>query len=180
MILIPSYGIGFVVLTAAQDGRALNPLSEAVLAKVVPAMGEVVRQEAEESYVERYKSVAGDVEPNLTLSIDDGPGMRGNGLYSNQSDTLTALKVIQQSSVVVPSGLSNVWRIYPAGWGPTRQDLIRDQNGKEVKVDVEEPRLGFDPMPLVNKQQREQSGLLRVGKGGFRDAVGSSQALDSV
>ena len=180
MILIPSYGIGVIVLTAGPTGRALEAVSEAVVAKVIPAVDEVARRQARRVYAESYESIGREVEMNFTVSIDDGPGMRVKELHRNGSDILFALRVIQQSSVVVASRLSEEWRVYPARWGAARQETIRDQNRNERRVDVEEWRLNFNPTPLIREQERKESGLLRAGKGVFKDAVGSWLGIDSV
>lgn len=138
MIVVPRYGLGIVVLTAGPSGTPVEGVSEAVMAKLLPAIHEAGRIQARNMYAGEYEGVSTPtkmddrsnsddemgVKMNFSVSIDDGPGLRVTSLFRNDTDILASLRLIQQSSIVVAAGLADDWRIYPAGWGPLRTETI--------------------------------------------------------
>ena len=94
-ILIEQYGIGIVVLTAG-PGEVLNPLAEAILATIVPAAEEEARVQAKK-YVGNFSTPSNttpELATNLSLSIDQGPGIKIDHFYHNNSDMLEGIKIL--------------------------------------------------------------------------------------
>ncbi|KAI9750660.1 MAG: hypothetical protein M4579_006373 [Chaenotheca gracillima] len=99
--LIDEYGIGFNVLVAG-DTLALNQIVEALLATFIPVIEKTTREEANTTYSGLYTN---DTSPgaNLTLSIDDGPGLKIDGLYRNGSEILSTLQTVRSQSLGFPA-----------------------------------------------------------------------------
>ncbi|ETN45173.1 uncharacterized protein HMPREF1541_10050 [Cyphellophora europaea CBS 101466] len=166
VVLVPSVGVGVVVLTAGEAGArataALQAVSEAVVARVVSGAEAVARLQARGVYEGEYVLESGEVEVegNATLRVaEDGPGVRVQGLFRNGSDVLEAIQTIFAQSVVGGGVLSDEWRIYPAGV----EERVVEGDGEEVVL--EDWRLGIEPVT------EEAKGVLaEAGHGVFKEA----------
>jgi len=87
--IIDEYGIAFVVLTAGA-AEAMYPISDAVLATVVPAVDEAARQQAEK-YTGLFSGEANGVVVNATVELDsDSIVIRS--LYRDGHDMLAGIQ----------------------------------------------------------------------------------------
>jgi hypothetical protein len=106
--VIEQYGVGYSILTAGAKGiEAQQPLNEALLATLMPAIEEATRAEAH-AYV---GSFTGD--GFLKVEMDDGPGLVLANLSRNGSDILDAIKILYDSQFVSLGLLSSQMRLYP-------------------------------------------------------------------
>jgi hypothetical protein len=188
-ILVPQYGLGIVVLTAGPTGYIVDAISEAVVAAMVPAFDQAARAQARTSHAGVYEgtsSTMGESVPmNFTVGVDEGPGLRVRELFRNGTDILESLRLIQQSGIVVASGLAEDWRLYPSSYEDLRTEnvtipLQNSGTGEEVQVDVQEWRITALPTPLVSEEEKSNTPLLRVGKNVFADSVSSWMFVDGV
>jgi hypothetical protein len=111
--LIPSYGIGFVVIAAgpAFGDPTFTILTEAVLAALFPAVEDATRAEAVDAgYTGRFS--AGN-DSWVEFTIDDGPGLVVEGWHSRGVDFLQSLDTLYGAAYGVSfQGLK--WRVYPS------------------------------------------------------------------
>lgn len=167
VMLVPAFRIGVTVLTATEAGdtRGLNAVSEAVLATVVRGAEEAARLEADQKFSGEYLA-EGEVDGNITLRVDEGPGLRVEGLFRNGSDILASIEGIFQQSVVGGAMLNDEWRLYPTG-------IVNEVDEDGKKVVLEDWRLGFEPIPA------EMEGMLaEAGKGIFEGADSAWLRID--
>lgn len=113
MVLIPDYELGLTVLVAG-DTSALNPLAEATIKTLLPAIDRIGQAQAVSRYAGTYKSAA-PLNSSIQLTVDDGPGLRIANWISNGSDILQ-----EYGSFFHPpsTGIDDVVvdaRLYPTG-----------------------------------------------------------------
>jgi hypothetical protein len=112
--LLPSYGIGFVVLTAgpAYGDPTFTILTEAVLAALFPALEDATRAEAVDAgYTGRFS--AGN-DSWVELGMDSGPGLAVEGWYSRGVDYLQSLNTLYGAAAGGIGSLNFTWRAYPS------------------------------------------------------------------
>jgi hypothetical protein len=157
MAVIDQYGIGLTILSAGGIGNeALNPLTDAILATLVPAVEDATREHAQK-YTGKYH-VSGDVsspyqdEPevpaSIVLDIDDGPGLRVQSLTRNGTDMLAAIQTIWNAQLVSPGVLNTDFRMYPM---EIEECTTQEVNGQNISVIKEDWRMIIGPRPLPLK-----------------------------
>ena len=167
---VDEYGIGIVALTAGPKG-VLDSVTEAAMSLVVEAADEEARKQAQ-VYVGNYSTTiedVGRVEAQMSIEIDDGPGLRITNLARNGSDMLEAIRILFISNAAVGSDLSPTeWRMYPT-------EIRRMAHVVEYGGDVmlEDWRLGIEPIAFDVKSGLPSEGI-------FRDALASWPMLDSI
>ncbi|KEZ42140.1 hypothetical protein SAPIO_CDS6190 [Scedosporium apiospermum] len=111
--IIDEYGIAFVVLTAGA-AEAMYPISDAVLATVVPAVDEAARQQAEK-YTGLFSGEANGVVVNATVELDsDSIVIRS--LYRDGHDMLAGIQEIFKYAYGDMLGLRvETPRLFPTG-----------------------------------------------------------------
>jgi hypothetical protein len=114
-VLLPSYGIGFIVLTASQEG-AWPPyvLSEALLTAAVPAVEEAAKEEmAQAKYLGRFLDPGGNGSW-AELEMDDGPGLVLSALWSRGVKFAENMRLFPTEIVRrVEGGEEEEWAIVP-------------------------------------------------------------------
>jgi CubicO group peptidase (beta-lactamase class C family) len=153
-ILIEQYGVGIVILTAGSE----DPLAEAVLATLVPAVEEETRSQANE-YVGNFSTpfhTSLELATNLSLSIDDGPGLKLDYLFHNNSNILDAIKAIWDGQLVNLGPLSPEFRIYPSDI--TWQSTL-NVSGTVKQVIEEDWRLSLQPLRQTPASELPSQGV---------------------
>lgn len=149
MGIISEYGIGFTILTAGLPD-AINPLAEALLSVFVPAVEEAARDEAE-AYIGNFSTpINATLKSNLTLGIDDGPGLKTTEFFSNSTDMLAGLTALRGfwPGSFGPPPLD--FRIYPAGISETTRSNETIGTGTLTREDW---RIVMDPLLGPNESQ---------------------------
>ena len=91
-VLVPDYNFGFSVLTASNFGEASTALvvygiSDMVASAVLPALEDIARTQANATFAGHYvASSQEDLNSSLTITVDDGPGLRVTQWTSNGTD----------------------------------------------------------------------------------------------
>lgn len=128
IVVVPDYGIGASILASGSgddpDGMALA-LFDILSEIVIPAVDEIMRDEAKGRYVGRYEAVTNTegTESSLSLLMDDGPGLK-IGDWTNRGKPI--LEALANERRIPIEDLDA--RIYPVGEG-NRWRLALDQAG---------------------------------------------------
>lgn len=160
MSLVDEYGIGFVVLTAGpRDSSPAPILNEAVIASLVPAIDKEARKQAQiyagDFSVGSFQNSTnmkrkGNIPVSLSLSIDEGTGLKINSLTRNGSDILDGLGKIWDSLLPMIGILNPDFRLYPTG--------IEKPVEGEDNVVLEDWRINFDTIPADNAAMSDLPG----------------------
>ena len=143
MAIVDQYGIGIVVLSAGGLGNeALNPVTDAILATLIPAVAEATREHASK-YAARY-STPGNLKPpysdepkvpaSMVIDIDDGPGLRVLSLTHNGTDMFSAIQIVWNIQLVSPGILNTEFRMYPMDIEECTTEKVNGQSVKVIKV----------------------------------------------
>jgi hypothetical protein len=149
---VEQYGVGFVILTAGALGiEAQGPLSEAVLGTFMPAIEEVARKEAE-AYLGKYTSdEKSNVKGEMSIGLDDGPGLLLKSLNRNGSDIILAINTLWEAQFVSIGKLSSEMRLYPTDIIKATEARFQGNSKKDVgsgkRILIEEDwRLQYDTL----------------------------------
>ncbi|KAH7093426.1 beta-lactamase/transpeptidase-like protein [Paraphoma chrysanthemicola] len=86
LVLVPDFGVGFVILSASRRGRVPFELSGVIVDHLLPALEEAARVEADEKYAGTYIATNG-LNSSVTLSTTAGePGLSIDSWFSNGTD----------------------------------------------------------------------------------------------
>jgi hypothetical protein len=159
MAVIDQYGMGIVILSAGGLGNeALNPVTDAILATLVPAVEEATREHARK-YMAKYSASSNITSPysdepkvpaSVVLDIDDGPGLRVQSLLRNGTDMFSAIQTVWDLQLVSPGVLNTEFRMYPMD---IEECATEELNGQNVKVVKEDWRMIIAPKPLPLKSE---------------------------
>lgn len=146
-----------MILTAgALSVEAQDPLAGAVLGAFMPAIEEAARKEAE-AYLGKYTTgEKSDVKGEMSIVIDDGPGLRLKGLSRNGSDIMLAISTLWDAQLVSLGKLSSEMRLYPTDISKEIEVGHQGHSKKDTDTDkrilVEEDwRLQYDTVEEVIK-----------------------------
>ncbi|KAJ9297425.1 hypothetical protein DTO217A2_8632 [Paecilomyces variotii] len=109
--LSPDHGVGFTILAAGDDTTSLVAvLSDLISAQLLPALEQAAKVEANTTYAGTYESVTATSNSSISISIDDGPGLRVEKWISNSVDMFD---VVSSSAL---TGISNpIIHLNPTG-----------------------------------------------------------------
>ncbi|KAJ5762482.1 uncharacterized protein N7511_005864 [Penicillium nucicola] len=120
MGLSPDYNAGFTVLLAGDSNphQLTANLAEMIADNVLPALEEAARSQALERFAGKYFVAHGGSNSSITITADDGPGLKITEWTSNSVDmfkTLIALQGLTDRSKLnirlQPNGLETAGRI---------------------------------------------------------------------
>lgn len=181
MAVIDQYGIGLTILSAGGIGNeALNPITDAILATVVPAVEDAAREHAQK-YTGKYHVSKGLLSPyqdepevpaSIVLEIDDGPGLHVQSLTRNNTDILSAIQTIWNAQLVSPGVLNTDFRMYPMG---IEECTTQEVNGQNISVVKEDWRMIIGPRPLPLK-----SDLPTTSEEPFNSDCYAFQSVDTI
>ncbi|RPB13418.1 beta-lactamase/transpeptidase-like protein [Morchella conica CCBAS932] len=108
MAVIGEYNVGFTILTAGLTD-AINPIAEALLTVFMPAIEKATRDEATK-YVGKFSTPANStINPSITFTMDDRPGLSITEFISNSTNMLDTL--------------ATFWSLWPGSYGEPDLDL---------------------------------------------------------
>lgn len=110
--VIDQYGIGLVVLTAG-DPAAQRIIFDTVLSVLLPAVEEETRAQAEKAYVGVWTTTDDEVQVELNITMDDGPGLKLDGVTRNGSDILAGYSEFFTAALPQFGTLDPDMRLYP-------------------------------------------------------------------
>ncbi|KAJ9254981.1 hypothetical protein DTO195F2_6465 [Paecilomyces variotii] len=110
-VLSPDHGVEFTILAAGDDTTSLVAvLSDLISAQLLPALEQAAKVEANTTYAGTYESVTATSNSSVSISIDDGPGLRVEKWISNSVDMFD---VVSSSAL---TGISNpIIHLNPTG-----------------------------------------------------------------
>lgn len=146
MVLIPDYDLGLTVLVAG-DTSILNPLAEATIKTLLPAIDKIGRAQAVARYAGLYES-ATPLNSSIRLTVDDGPGLKISRWISNGSDILQEYASFFHPSGTETDNLIVDARLYPTGL----TDSSQMPNGSSV-VQRAAFRAVFQVLPAARQSQ---------------------------
>lgn len=167
MAVIDQYGIGIAILTAG-PAEAYRILYDAMLSVFLPAVEEETRLQAQK-YTGSF--VSSDSLVALNTSIDDGPGIKIDGLTRNGSDILTALSEFYTQALPQFGTLSTDFRIFPT---ELSEQSVIEEGGENLEVVRGDWRIGLDFLP--NMAESSRSAL--PGQGAMKEFCVSWQTAD--
>ncbi|KAJ0420254.1 beta-lactamase/transpeptidase-like protein [Aspergillus carlsbadensis] len=110
MGLSPDHDIGFTILAAGEGNTlAVMTLADLISKFLIPALDQVAKEEAHNSFAGTYSSAP--TNSSLEVTTDAGPGLRVLKWTNNGKDILDALSQIQLG----PPGQSVELRLFPTG-----------------------------------------------------------------
>jgi len=164
--LIDQYGVGMVWLGAG-DAFAALLLPDITMAKIIPALEEEARMQAQATYMKSYASKGNStMEVKLKFRMDAGPGLIIQNMTRGPHNLLAALPIVYMESfgnlTKIPMTLSPVVRLYP-----TDMSAKGTIEGREVIK--EDWRIKWDPVLDITKW----NGTGLVGEGAPGDECSS-------
>ncbi|KAJ9486592.1 hypothetical protein VN97_g6733 [Penicillium thymicola] len=160
MSLVDEYGVGFVVLTAGpREAATASILNEAVITSFIPAVDSETRSQAlayagnfSVGSIQNPKKIGSkDITPvGLSLSINEGTGLKIDSLTRNGSDILAGLGKLWNSLLPMTGILNPDFRIYPTG-------IETPVEGEDNMV-FEDWRINFDAIPADNAAMSDLPG----------------------
>lgn len=148
--VVDQYGVGFVILTAGPRGDATAwILNDAVISSLIPAVDKETREQARK-YTGKFSAPSNSSRATpdngssvaLSLSIDNGTGVKIDSLTRNGTDILTGIQKLWGEMIPQTGILNDDFRIYPT-------DIVHDVKGEENIV-LEDWRINFDIVPSDN------------------------------
>lgn len=113
LAVVDEYGVGIVILTAGPM-HALTALADAVVATLLPAIDEVSRVEAEESYARTFTSTSCNSSTSATLTLDND-SLVLTTLTHNKKDILEAIISLWNLTMgVYVAPISPTIRVFPS------------------------------------------------------------------
>lgn len=160
MSLVDEYGVGFVVLTAGpRESATVSILNEAIITSFIPAVDSETRSQAL-AYAGNFsvgaipnpkKIGSKDITPvGLSLSINEGTGLKIDSLTRNGSDILAGLGKLWNALLPMTGILNPDFRIYPTG--------IETPVEGEDNIVFEDWRINFDAIPADNAAMSDLPG----------------------
>jgi hypothetical protein len=122
-VVIPEYNVAATILAAGPQSYDISVLLlDNVAAKLVPTLDSLARTQAQEKYAGRYVSSNSSNDAALTLTVDDGPGLKISEWKNLGKDMLLAFETVlfqgpQTNGTLIldtriyPSGIDNRWRV---------------------------------------------------------------------
>ena len=160
IVLVPDYGVGFNVLTAAQAGPLGGPAPEVFATLVAETLAPALEWEAKEQAVGKYVGVynatsaaasgGGVSNSSLVLQADELPGLAITGFVSNSSDFLA---VVAQDMGISRDEVSI--RAYPTNLRSSVSSHIGTLNGTATRV-------AFNLMARAANQPATEGGWFNV------------------
>ncbi|KAF2026341.1 beta-lactamase/transpeptidase-like protein [Setomelanomma holmii] len=148
--LIDADGTGVVVLTAGPP-QAWTKLYDAMLS-ALPTVEEEAQLQAQQC---TGNFISSDGLVHMTLSIDDGPGLRLSTLSRNNSDLLTGILQIYTQALPQFGNLSTNFRIFPTDISEAANLTLQDNSTVQVSKEDWRNNLDFEP----NTEENSGSGL---------------------
>lgn len=109
--LIPDYNVGFTICAAGGNSiPAPLTFSDVIAANIMPALEQAGKEEANRSFSGTYAVTSG-LNSSITISVDDGPGLKVDQWISNSTDMFATLAVPYGA----PSADALSIRLYPTG-----------------------------------------------------------------
>ena len=112
MTIVDQYGVGFLVLTAG-PGLPTDILNQALISTLLPAIEKEARTQAEK-YTGTFTSGSDGGSVSITLSTDDGTGLRLDSLTRNGLSIDEAIIALWTQMLPMMNPLNPSFRIYPA------------------------------------------------------------------
>lgn len=160
MSLVDEYGVGFVVLTAGpRESATASILNEAIITSFIPAVDSETRSQAlayagnfSVGSIQNPKKIGskGITPVGLSLSINEGTGLKIDSLTRNGSDILAGLGKLWNSLLPMTGILNPDFRIYPTG--------IENPVEGEDNIVFEDWRINFDAIPADNAAMSDLPG----------------------
>ncbi|KAK2732921.1 putative beta-lactamase-like 1 [Myotisia sp. PD_48] len=116
IVLVPEYNLGVTVLGAGADvDDIVLPVLDIVQQRLIPALDKLARRQALEKYGGRYQSR--DRNFLMTLTIDDGPGLKVSSWVNRGVDILKTWDVLLFRAKSLDEAEPVDIRLYPQGVG---------------------------------------------------------------
>ncbi|KAL2864015.1 serine hydrolase domain-containing protein [Aspergillus lucknowensis] len=110
MGISPDHDAGFTILAAGQNTNlAVSTLADLVSTTMIPALDGAAKEEAEARFAGTYTGASNNA--SLTVTTDDGPGLKISKWSNNGKDMLAALAALQLN---LPADSVDV-RLFPTG-----------------------------------------------------------------
>lgn len=122
MVLVPEYGLGVSILVASPAApRVASLLLDTIQTTLIPALDDLARSQARSLYAGDYVLESGDSSAAMSLTIDDGPGLKVSTWNNRGVDMLISFdtlfynqaegKAVPVDARLYPTGMGNRWRI---------------------------------------------------------------------
>ncbi|KAL2012232.1 hypothetical protein VTN00DRAFT_4950 [Thermoascus crustaceus] len=112
--LSPDHNVGFTILGA---GGTVTALSDVVAAAIIPSLNQAGKEQADKTFSGTYSltssssSSGGHINSSITITTDDGPGLKVDRWISNSTDMFTPMSLALGSQVLDSTDVSI--RLYP-------------------------------------------------------------------
>lgn len=106
IFLIPSYNVGFSILTARAKGDLTDVLPNVIVDKLLPALEDIAKQQAARNFAGHYFSSKSNT--SVTITTDDWPALKVTRYVANGIDILTSVFALFGDDIdfrLVPSHL---------------------------------------------------------------------------
>ncbi|KAI9688661.1 MAG: hypothetical protein M1822_001018 [Bathelium mastoideum] len=118
LVLDADHNAGFTILGAGPSAvNVVTALSDVIAETMIPAFEQAARENAQSNYAGTF-AAAGNSSSNITLVIDDRPGLGVKSWYSNGIDAISIYK--QLNDITDPSQMITA-RLYPTGFSSSTQ-----------------------------------------------------------
>ena len=111
LVLSPDHNVGFTILAAGEGTTSsVGILSDLIVEKLIPALERSAKEEARKKYTGTYQ--LGRNGSRITLTTDDGPGLKASQWRYNSLDMISAIA----SNEGADTSSMDI-RLYPTGLG---------------------------------------------------------------
>lgn len=169
--VIDQYGIGLVVLTAG-DPVARRIIFDAVISVLLPAVEEETRAQAEAAYVGVWANADEEARVAMSITIDDGPGLKLEGVTRNGSDILIGYSEFFAAALPQFGTLDTDLRIYPTS--VVEHGTANTTSGDAIDVLREDWRINLNFLPTT----AELTGSELPGQGALKEYCAGWQTAD--
>ncbi|KAJ5112335.1 hypothetical protein N7532_000380 [Penicillium argentinense] len=111
LALSPDHGVGFVILVAGTGGHAAAAMASDLASQIIiPAVEYIAKYEARKRFAGTYSANNG-VNSSITITTDDGPGLKVTNWISNSTDMFKSLASMRGTNDTTTISI----RLYPTG-----------------------------------------------------------------
>jgi hypothetical protein len=169
--VIDQYGIGLVVLTAG-DPVARRIIFDAAISVLLPAVEDETRAQAEAAYTGLWTGTGDEVRVEMNITIDDGPGLKLDGVTRNGSDILIGYSEFFAAALPQFGILDQDLRIYPAS--VVERGIINTTSDEAMEVFREDWRINLNFLPTT----ADLTGSELPGQGALKEYCAGWQTAD--
>lgn len=114
LLLIPEFGLGLTAHVSGPDAyEPITSLIDVVQESLIPALDDLARTQAKQVYGGDYVAKYNDDPATLSLTIDEGPGLKIANWTNRGKDMLQSFHEINgmPDARIYPSGKDDRWRV---------------------------------------------------------------------